>query len=308
MNEMELYLNSISNANTRKAITLIYNKLLIFSNKNKKRVDAFSKNELLVFLDENYHGKSETTIANAIIGLKKLYKAAGKGSVLQDVSLLTVRDRLEAKTKKVFTPREVQDIVEGLKNYQDKALVCLIYSACMYDDEFKIIRNIKEMDIYRDKIITGGKEYKINDYVYDILCRAKEEIMYETYDNTEDFNLRDRNGYLLRGRDSVKPVRTEVLSAITLKKRFKTFADWANEPDFTPTNIKNSRIIYDLAKLEFETNSGMDINQQALVDHTKEILQQKGCVERINLSKKTAKDKIFEQIINNEDTICRLDN
>lgn len=305
MNGMELYINSIANINTRKAIYLIYSKLISFASKNNKTVDVLNKAEILAFLDENYHGKSETTIANAIIGIKKLYKAIGKGSMLSNLTLLNVRDRLEAKTKKVFTPREIQDIVENLKNYQDKALVCLVYSCCMYDDEFKTIRNIKEMDIYRDRIITSGKEYKINDYVYDILCRAKEEIMYSSYDDTEDFHLRDRNGYLLRGRDSVKPVRTEVLSAITLKKRFKIFAKYINEPDFTPINIKNSRIVYDLARLEFETNNGSNINQIALVDYTRDTLKQKGCVERINISKKTAKEEILQQIINSEDVICR---
>ena len=305
MNGMELYINSIANINTKKAIYLVYSKLVAFADKNNKAVDALNKSEILAFLDENYHGKSETTIANAIIGIKKLYKAIGKGSMLANLTLLSVRDRLEAKTKKVFTPKEIEDIVEDLKNYQDKALVCLIYSCCMYDDEFKTIRNLKEMDIYRDKIITSGKEYKINDYVYDILCRAKEEMMYSSYDDTDDFDLRNRNGYLLRGRDSVKPVRTEVLSAITLKKRFKTFAEYINEPDFTPVNIKNSRIVYDLAKLEFDVNNGSNINQIALVDYTKDTLKQKGCVERINISKKTAKEEILQQIISGEDAICR---
>lgn len=305
MNLMELYINNIANVNTKKAIYSIYIKLVSFANKNNKDIYALNRSEILNFLDENYHSKSETTISNAIIAIKKLYKSIGKGDMLSDLTLLNVRDRLEAKTKKIFTPKEIENIIEKLKNYQDKALVCLVYSCYMYDDNFKTIRNIKEIDIYREKIITNGKEYKINDYVYDILCRAKEEIMYSPYDDTEDFKLRDRNSYLLRAKDSVKPVRTEILSAITLKKRFKTFAEYINEPDFTPVNIKNSRIVYDLARLEFEVNNGKNINQIALIDYTRDILKQKGCIERINISKKTTKDEILQQIINSEDIICR---
>ena len=302
MNEMLTYIESLNNENTRKALRLIFTKLNDYSVSLNKKMESLNSEEIEQFIVKEYSGKSETTIANAITSVKRLYKAIGRVDFLKEMTFLTMKEKVSSKENKVFTPKEMKEFVDVLLNAQDKALVILTYLG-LYDENFNTIRHLKESDITETCIYANNKEVPINAYIYNILKEAMEETVNDKYGAFgECIALRPRNGYLIRGQESFKS-SSLIVSAIMLKKRFKAFADYLEEPDFTPICIKNSKVVYDLAKLEYDVSGGLDINQIVLVNYAKDT-DKKGCIERLNILKKNLKQEIFKEIYNKENILC----
>lgn len=303
MNEMKNYIESIGNRNTKLAVNLVFSKLKDYSERKQAEIENLNAEDIKDFIITNYKGKSETTIANAIVNIKKLYEQIGKREMLKEITFLSLKENLSARPIKVYTPSEIEEIVESLINYQDKALVLLVYSG-LYDKDFQTIRFLKEYQIFEDRIIANNNEYMINKYTYDILEKAKTEMVYEKYDSADSFNLRGRNGYLIRGKISPRTTK-DYISSITLKKRFDALSKYLEDEDFTPVALKNSKLVYDMTKLEYEHNNGFDINQLLLIDYAKEN-ERVGCIEKLNVAKKKIKTRMLNEIIQHKDKICRL--
>lgn len=297
---MKQYIGGIKNTNTKLAVNVVYEKLQGFSRQKGKDIDRLTNKDIEEFIIDNYNGKSETTIANTITSIKKLFEQIGKRDELKDITFLTMREKISAKPIRIFTPAEMKDFVDSLINYQDKALVLLVYLG-LYDKDFETIRHLKECEIFEDCIIAKNQEFKINKYIYDILAKAKTEMEYKKYDG-DSYYIRDRNGYFMRGQIAPRTTK-DYISSITLKKRFETFKRYLDEDDFNPVTIKNSKLVYDMIKLEYEYNAGFDINQLLLIDYAKDN-DKKGCIEKLNIAKKNIKDKILTEIIKKEDVIC----
>lgn len=306
MKKIDNFINEIENDNTKKALNLVLKKLNKFASTNNKSAEELSEEEIRRFLIQNYGGKSETTISNAIYCIKRCYKAIGSADKVDSINYISLKKDIFYKKDIYFTPSEITEIVDNLINYQDKALVLLIYVCNLYDENFETIIHLKENQIKSNYIEINNKKIYFNDYVGAIFHMAKSESIYEKYveSNEDVIILRERNGYFIRGRRSSKSNKPFV-SAIMLKKRFKTYSDFLGIEGFTPINIKNSRLVYDLAKMEFEYNDGMDINQLSLKNYVKDN-KKTCCIERVNMGKKSMKEKIFEEIIKNEDAICRV--
>lgn len=301
MLEMRNYIENIKNTNTKLAVNLVYTKLKDYSKEKGKDIETLNEKDIEDFIIKNYSGKSETTVANAIVNIKKLFETIGKREMLKKLTFLNLKDRLGAKPIKVYTPSEIKEIVDNLINYQDKALILLTYIG-LYDKDFETIRHLKEYEIFEDCIITNNTEYKINSYIYGILEKAKSELVYNRYNDCSSFNLRGRNGYLIRGQLSPRTTK-DYVSAITLKKRYEILADFLEDEDLTPVAIKNSKLVYDMTKLEYDFNSGFDINQLALIDYAKDN-NKVGCIEKLNVAKKKIKERMLEEIIKKEDIVC----
>lgn len=303
INQVESYISTITNKNTKRAFDIVYRKLLEFSRKNNKRIEDLNSKDLESFLERYYFGKSETTVANAIVTIKRIFKAIGKKDSVKDLSIVNMRKIVDSKKEVFFTPYEMQLMIEELINAQDKALVLLVYLG-FYDEDFETIRHIREKDIHSGYIEINNKKVPINKYTYDILCEAKEETTYSKYEDDGEFNLRFRNGYLIRA--SLSPKTTEpYASPIILKKRFTSFQKYLNTQGFTPINVKNSKIIYDITKLELDVQNGLEMNQVSIKSYLQDE-EKKCCAERINISKKNIKDKMIEDILKKRDLICQL--
>lgn len=305
MGKIAEFINEIENVNTKKALNLVYRKLNTFAETNQKTVENLTEEEIRKFLLQVYAGKSETTISNAIASIKRCFKAIGKSEVVANINYINLKKDIFYKKDIYFTPTEVYEIVENLLNYQDKALVLLVYACDLYDENFETIIHLKEHQIKEDHIEIKNRKIYFNEYVGAIFHMAKEEMVYEKYNNSleSSITLRPKNGYFMRGQVSLKSDNPFV-STIMLKKRFKTYSDYLEIEGLTPINLKNSKLVYDLAKMELEYNDGIDINQLTLKNYIKDT-KKTCCIERVNMGKKSMKERIFEEIIKKEDVICR---
>ena len=302
---MKKYWETISNENTKKAFMVVLTKLEEYETVINKNYIDFTNDDIDNFIKTKYRKSSETTLANVISHLKNLYKFIGKKDAVEHLSLNYIRSIMMYKKHEFYSPEELRNLIEQLHNYQDKALVMLVYLG-LYDENFNTIRHLKESQIKDGYIeLNNGKKLMITDYVQDILEKAmKETYAYKYIERyPKDINaivqLKENTGYLFRAK-KIKNAKEDVISVISLKKKFGTFAKYLREDSFSPVTIKNSKIIYDLVKMELESNDGFDINQIELKRICKEE-NKKTCIEQLNVNKKEIKNKIIKEIFGNKD-------
>lgn len=298
MKRMKDGILEIKNINTRMAVLTTYEKLEMYSKETGKDIQNFKHEDALDFFQRFYNNKSKTTIANAISNLKYLFEYTGKQEVMEHINLYTMYKTISIKKNTYFTPREIYEIVNTVPNFQDKALILLCYLR-LYDTHYETIQNLKESNIKENYIEYKNKKVYITEFVSDIFKKAKEETENVSYVTDRMFLLKDRNGYFLRNKKSNK-VEQDMMSVTCLKRKLQQIGEYYGIEDFTAVNIKNSRTIYDLVKLEYQLNDGLSINQMALKNYMKDT-NTTGCLELLNVDKKSIKDKILINIIKKED-------
>lgn len=304
MERFEDYLKTIKSENTRNATKVICKKLDAYMNKAK--IDSIKDmTELTVdlFIKREYNGKSNTTISSLVSRMKDMFKFYNNFEAVEHLNLFYIQSIISTGETKYLSPSEVYDFIESLINYQDKALVLLVYLG-LYDDNLDTIRNLKVKQIKDGRIELGeGKVLELNEYCNNIIQKALEEKEMEKYVINDvggfspSYELNTESPYLMRSRR--RKNAAVILPPATLKKRFESFSNYL-DMKVTPVSIKNSKIIYDLVKLEYEVNEGLDINQLEL----KNILKDKGIVgsiESLNVAKKKMKLKIIRDIITEKD-------
>ena len=284
MKNMRDAIMSIENQNTKMAILTTFDKLTEYTNKKQKNINVLNKEDIKDFLKTYYNDKSKTTIANTISNLKFLFNSIDKKSTMAGINLLTADKFLSIKKASYWTPSEIYEIVEQLENYQDRALILLCYLS-LYDVHYTTIQNLKESDVHEDYINVKGKKVNITKYVYDILKRAMEETENMSYTTDRVYNLKEHTGYLLRNKKSNK-IEQDKMSVTCLKRKLQHIGSYLGIADFTAVNIKNSRTIYDVVKLEYQYNCSLELNTLLIKDYAKSN-NIKGCVELLNVEKKT---------------------
>lgn len=301
---MNRYINSISNENTKKAFITIAQKIEEYAKRKNKDFLDFNKDDIDDLIKTQYKKASETTLANLISQLKNFYKFYGKSNIVNHLNLNYVKSIAPYRKHEFFTPEQIYNFIERLHNFQDKALVALTYIG-LYDENFETIRHLKESQIHEGYIDVKGKKIEISPYIYNILMKAMMETVAYKYidqfpkDENAKVILKENTGYLLRAK-KIKNSTQDVISLVSIKKKFVAYAKFLGEENFTPITVKNSKTLYDLVKLELELNSGFDINQIELKRICKEE-NKKACVEQLNVSKKEIKNKIIKDILLNKD-------
>lgn len=298
MKKMQDAIMIIDNKNTRMAMLTTYDKLVAYTNIKHRNIDVLKKDDIIDFLKMYYTNKSKTTVANVISNLKYLFGYIGKTSVMEGVNLFSAYKFLSIKKNNYWTPNEIFEIIESIDNYQDKALILLCYLG-LYDTHYKTIQNLKENDVHKEYIYANGKKVAITSYVSNILFRAMDEVENVSYTTNRVYQLKDKTGYLMRNKKSNK-IEQDKMSVTCLKRKLQQIGEYLDLEEFTAVNIKNSRTIYDLVKLEYEFNDGLDINAVALKDYLKDN-KIKGCLELLNVDKKSFKDRILADIVQNKD-------
>lgn len=306
---MERYLATITNENTRKAFMLVVTKLKEYELEIGKNYTDFTNDDIDNFLRVKYRKSSETTLANVISQLKNVYHFTARKEAVGHLSLNYVRSIMTYKKHEFYSPEEMKSLIDRLHNYQDKALVMLVYLG-LYDENFSTIRHLKESQIKDGYIeLENGKHIIITNYAKELLKGAMNEtIVYKYIDRfPKDINariqLKEDTGYVFRAK-KVKNAKEKTISVVSLKKKFSTFAKYLGEKNFSPIVIKNSKIIYDLVKMELESNNGLDLNQVELKRICKEE-NKKSCIEQLNVNKKQIKNKIIEEIFSDKDLFVR---
>lgn len=304
--DLRLCLNGIQSKNTQNGVITIIKKMEDFFD-SEKRIEDVEMEELIEFISEKYEGKSETTISNTISRIKIIFRYFDLGDKIKDLKLTAIKGQLKTKQGSYFTPSEIYKVIESVENYQEKALVLLVYMG-LYDDNFEAIRSIKRDNIIKNKLIVEvenekNREIELNDYEAQVLkrCSVEEENVKYTLNSdykVEGYALSD-TPYLFRTKKRVGGEESKV-SIPTMKKRVELIGNVAEVEGFTVMSIKNSRLIYDLVRMEFEENYGEEINQVALKDHMKDE-HIKGCIEQLNVVKKSMRMKILRDIIKEND-------
>lgn len=300
------YLKSIKNDNTRAAVTSLIKKIDDYLERvdDGKTIYNMTKIDIDLFLKRTLDGKSNTTVASTISRLKDLFKNIGRPEVVEELSLSYVQSIICVKRDLYLSPAEIKHLIDSLINYQDKALVLLVYMG-LYDNDFETIRMLREEQFKGDRLILDdGREIELNEYCSHIIRQAIKEDTAEKYIFSDGrvagtYTLNMGTGYIFKTK--FRKGGKDILTSATLKKRFDIYGKVMGYTGFSAICVKNSRIIYDLVKLEYEKNFSLDINQIEL----KSILREnniKGTIELLNMKKKVLKDKIINEIINGQDS------
>lgn len=300
------YLKSIKNDNTRAAVISLIEKINDYLENidSEKTIYDMTKIDIDLFLKRILNGKSNTTISSIISRMKDLFRNIGNPDAVAHLSLSYVQSIVSVKKDLYLTPSEVKHVIDTLINYQDKALVLLVYMG-LYDNDFETIRTLREDQFKGDRLVLDdGREIKLNEYCSSIIRKAIEEDTAEKYIFTEgrlssSYELNTGTGYIFKTKK--RKGGKDMLSSPTLKKRFDIYGKVMGYDSFPAISIKNSRVIYDLVRLEYDRNFSLEINQLELKDVLKE-KNIKGTIELLNMKKKILKDRIINEIINGEDS------
>ena len=168
-----------------------------------------------------------------------------------------------------------------------------LYDKCFETNKNKKRDNFKGNKLYLD----SDRCIKLNDYCLNIIRKAIEEETMEKYTfqdgrNAKPYNINTSSPYILTS----KKGKAEMLPSITLKKRFEVFAKHSNIDKLSAVMLKNSRIVYEMIKREYEENFGFNINQLEIKNYFKEN-NITGQVEVLNMRKKEMKSRIINEII-----------
>lgn len=301
----DMYLDKFTSENSKKSATSLLRKLSKYIQNDLENIRFIKKREIDMFVKKELNGKSESTISNTISRLKDLCNSYNNDSA-SHLTLDYVKSITQAKSFNYFTPFQMYKIIEDLLNYQDKALVLLCYLGC-YDNDFTTIRNLREDQFKGDHLLLdNGTRIELNSYCSQVISRAIAEdsaYKYLFLDRFEEstYDLRS-TGYIIKALDKSNTIGNDVVASSTLKNRFQTFAKATGVKDLTAVAIKNSKYLYDLVKLECDTNFGFDINQEILLEYCKDH-KMKGSLTKLNMSKKEIKFKIIEEIAKKQDII-----
>ena len=127
MDNINYFLSTIKNDNTKAAMESLINKINSYMEQKDMTIYDMETIDIDLFIKRELHGKSNTTISATISRIKNLFNGIGKGDVASHLTLNYVKEIVETKQQSYLTPGEIYDITENLINYQDKALVMLLY-------------------------------------------------------------------------------------------------------------------------------------------------------------------------------------
>lgn len=313
MKNIETFLETIENQNSLNSNISLIKKMKPFFNVNTdvelvEEIKKCTKDELVLFISKECKDKSDTTISNMISRVKKMFKYFNNEDALKDLNLFTIRGIITSKNSEYYTPSDIDRILGDLVNYQDKALVLLTYLG-LYDNHFNILSNLKAEDYKKEtgelKYIQDGfkKALKLTEYGCEIIEGAIKETEMHKYSKYDNRNLKPYkiqiNEYIFRSKERAGSLSK--INGTTFKKRYKILKEYLMDDNFVPVTIKNSKVIYDLVKYEYDYNSAQDINQLELKQYLKE-RGQTGTIELLNMSKKELKPRIIKDIISGADT------
>ena len=305
---VDKYLDKFKNDNSRKAAYSIIKKLGRYIEYDGNNIKNLYPAEVDLFVKKECTGKSETTISNIVCRIKDICSFYDNEEASKHLSLTYVKGITEAKKNEYLTPYQVYELINKLINYQDKVLVLLIYLG-LYDNDFETIKNLKSKQFNVDYLILeDGERIMLNDFCSNIISEAIKETTCEKYvfshgRMANPYTLQSSE-YILKSRERTTNAENSTVPTITLKKRFESFAKYTGIDGLSPVMLKNSKYIYDLVKLEFDENLGLNINQIELMNYCKEN-DMRGSIGKLNLSKKEIKDKIIKEIIEGKDFINR---
>lgn len=296
----ENYIEKFKTENTKTAAISLINKMDRYIKGDLEYIKKISPEEIDLFMIAECTGKSETTISNVISRVKDLCVFFGNKEASSHLTLSYVKEKTHFKETKLLSPAEIQKAIESLVNFQDKVLLLFTYIG-LYDNDFETIRHLRKDQFKPNHTLEldNGEVIKFNKYCADIVYGAIKE---ETNEKNVVSEGRETKPYLLNN-DTPYIIKTklrkggaDIVPAATLKKRFTQIAKVAEDNRIIPVNVKNSKFIYDLVKLEYEQNFGMDINQLELKQYCKDN-EMKGTIEKLNMSKKEMKTQILEEIV-----------
>lgn len=263
-------------------------------------IQQFEADDVDLFIKRECSGKSETTISNTASILKDMFSFFNNESATYHLSLAYVRTITEVKENKYLTPCEIYECIEQLKNYQDKVLLLFCYLG-LYDNGFETIRHIRKENFKPDNTLEldDGRVIELSDYSAEIIYGAIKETSCEKYVFSEGraaspYKLNNDTPYIIKSKE--RKGAKEIVTQATLKKRFELISRVVEREEINPVTVKNSKVIYDMVKLEYDNNLGMDINQLVLKEICKEA-NVRGTIEKLNMSKKKLKSKIIKEIV-----------
>lgn len=279
--------NSILNENEVLNRVSIFNDIASFEDLFNKDIYDFSLDEVKLLLSGL--GKSEvSTLASVLSVLKEYVQFAllNKKSKYAIPSILNIKLNYlynfvstSKRDKKYLTRKELFSIIEKLKNFQDKALLLLIFKGVL-GYQYKDLSNLRSSDLdfesrklnyrhyYIDKDLEGNKvefveekEILLTDEEAYILKAADCELEYyppidKNKKNQGAFSLKETE-YLFKKADSN---RSRDLDDNLAQQTFFLRLKWAKEcfknDMLTPRSLYIAGYVYNLLQMEIQWKAG----------------------------------------------------
>lgn len=154
------------------------------------------------------------------------------------------------KTKKLLFSKEfIEETVDNLKDYQDKALIMLLFEG-VYGKRLSEIRNLKLSDIDEETNIatvygednTKGREVQLTPETVELVKNADIQGHYTNVEG-KTFEL-IANDYIFRNTTKGRSEVNKTMSQVQLINRLSKIAEMIEMSKFNPNNINRSGMLY----------------------------------------------------------------
>lgn len=257
---------------TLKTIQTLFHKVEKFEELFNKDLYDFNTVELTTFL-ASLRSSKKTVISSNVSRIRAYTDYAKKNSLttitVPGVDLISNNDFDEilfhAKYEgKFVTYNELFNIVDKLKNYQDKVILVLAWNGIM-GEGYKDMLSLKSTQFsYKTATIKlPNAKVKLDDRSCDIINRAISECKYLTYKDGKDFKtLNDDSPYIIKGRkyDNYTGEINPPLKENAIKRRMMMFKKILGVQYISNKSIWLSGISWRLISIEKESGKALTLN------------------------------------------------
>lgn len=179
-----------------------------------------------------------------------------------------------AISKQLWTDFEIEEIISGQRNANDKVIVSLLFSGIKGADNSEITnldvnhinRETNELTLIDDKHEDGvvrERTIQVSKDLIDLCVSASLDLIYEKMNGMPDENTRAKTAPMINNSYVVKlaktrTINTENAGGDVVYRRLTKIADIIGESQFTPTNIMRSGQLSIAKDIYLETGSLTD--------------------------------------------------
>ncbi|MNW28332.1 hypothetical protein D3C74_51560 [compost metagenome] len=190
---------------------------------------------------------------------------------------------VDTRVQTIFSEEELNDMVDGAINFQDKIVVQALFEG-IYGREYSELLHLQIQDVRADTLtvllheddkgIRRQRTIPISQQLYDIIRIANKEKEYKKNNGIvspsikKDYNELVTNSYVVR---PARNVRTRDANApahpALINRRIATLAEYYGRKGLTPTNIRNSGMLKMARDLYEEKGQLGDVEYKLICDH-----------------------------------------
>lgn len=210
---------------------------------------GFKSKSVYVLLNNN-------TVLKAYCAWRKHYHEHELEAEYKNITIEDLKPLVYESENKPITRDEVTDIENNLLNFTDQAIIECLFEGIAGPSMKDITGLSVDMVDHKNKrlIFPDGRIFDLTDRLYDLLCKAFEEVDYMCYGKTLRIKRLYGKGRLYKERDNVHAVDSDDMKFRWVYRKVQIVRDYIGMPNITMKLIAASGFVHYLRQGMMETN------------------------------------------------------